>query len=226
MSIKIKFQSKPNYAEESQPNPLQWAIVSAESDGSFLQQSAWIICKDFFNDLAYSIQLGKHFRIYGFNAGEMKPPAKNDYVYMIVRKFTDTWMDNVDKVNDYLKSRGYPGVNLSNVDKENILLEWHPWFFENTYRISLMSLVIRLCNYGIKFNSWEDIVNCKTFPQRDQEKWNPVVKKGIFFDLPEYMNKFVWYYNDTTNSECAIEDYRIPGLVHNCGVLSWTNGMK
>ena len=221
---KINFKQLTSYAEETQPNSLQWAILSQEKDGSYTQVSAWIICKDFFNDLAYTIQTGKDFSIYGFNAGKMNPPAKDQPVYMVLRNFTPTFVQNVDKVNDFLAKQGLSIVKLSHADDKHLLLEWNPWFFSNTYYISLMSLIIRLCNYGHTFNSFTDIVTTKDFPYKDQQKWNAVVKKNVFFALPEKLKGFVWYYNESSNSNCAIDNYRIPGLVHNCGVLSWQQG--
>lgn len=223
--LKVNFKPFARYAEETQPNPLQWAIVAPDEDGVFQQSSAWIICKDFFNDLAYFLQTGHGFSIYGFNAGQIGGVYnKHDPVFMVVKNFKPTFVNNVDKVNDYLASKGYPIVQISNVDKDHLLIKWDPWFFSNTYYISLMSLIIRLCNYGHAFNSFGDLVKTKDFATKDQQKWDQVVNKGVFFDLPEKVKDYVWYYGPNCNSESKFDNYRIPSLVHNCGVLAWQGG--
>lgn len=221
--FKINLKEKTPYAEESQPNPLQWAILSRNPDDSFNQESAWIICKDFFNDLAYTIQTGDQFSIYGFNAGIMSPPKAGEYVYMALRRFKPHFLDNVHIFNEHLHEQGIPKINFSNAG-EYILVEWPSFFFTNTYYISLASLIIRLCNYDMKFNSWSDLTSCKTFPTKDQLKWDKVVQKGVYFNLPEELQSYVWYYNKTSNSKVDTPKYQLPGLVHNCGVLAWQNG--
>jgi len=223
--MKITITNKGSYSEEGQPNPMRWMILSQVAPGTFTNESAWLKCKDFFNDLAYTMQTGKSFSIYSFDAGKMKASFETDgYVKMLLDVLTPTFLDNLTMLNDWLDGAPkMPRIQWERQEDGKVLISLAPEYFKNTYNISLISLIIRLCNYdNMVFNTFKDLEDCKKFPYGDQWKWNTVVKKKIYFNLPEALQKYVWYEDATHNSETIKEGYSIPQLVHNCGVCSWS----
>jgi hypothetical protein len=83
-------------------------------------------------------------------------------------------------------------------------------------------------NYdNIKFNNFDEVIKCKEFPYGDQWKWEAVVKPGKYFKIPKKFEDYIWYCNAKHNSgNKSVQDYQIPQLVHNNGVVSWGNNWK
>lgn len=228
--MQIKMTNKGPYAEEGQPNPMRWMILSRTASGTYQNESAWLKCKDFFNDLAYTMQTGKSFEIYCFDAGKMRASFEttDGRINMLLDVLTPTFLHNLEMVNGWLQEeQELPRVEWEKQDDGKVFITFDPVYFHNTYNISLISLIIRLCNYdNMVFNTFKDLEACKKFPHGDQWKWNTVIKKGIYFNLPEALQKYVWYEDATHNSETIKDGYSIPQLVHNNGVVAWTKAME
>ncbi len=220
--MKVTIKPIGHYAEESQPNPLTWYILKQIGEDTFQNVSAPIICKDFFNDLAYTLQTGHAFEIYGFQAGKMEL-KKDKPIYMLLTETTPNWQANIfDVLNPWLASQGMPILLLHKADNGTVI-EFDPKYFRNTYNISLVSLIIRLLNIEHTFKDFNEVKAFKKFPLKDQNKWDQVVKKNIFFDVPSKMQDYIWYCGETANSKVTKHtDYGIPQYVHNNGVLSWS----
>lgn len=226
----ITITNKGSYSEEGQPNPMRWMLLSQITSGTYQNESAWLKCKDFFNDLAYTMQTDKSFEIYSFDAGKMKASFENsdDCINMLLDVLTPTFIHNLEIINKWLDDRqNLPHIYWEKQDKGKVFITFDPIYFKNTYNISLISLIIRLCNYdNMVFNTFKDLEDCKKFPHGDQWKWDTVVKKGIYFNLPVALQKYVWYEDATHNSETIKDGYMIPQLVHNNGVVAWTKAME
>ena len=219
--MKVTIKPKATYAEEGQPNPLNWYILKKTGKDTFENVSAPIICKDFFNDLAYTLQTGKSFSIYGFNAGSFKLPA-DEPVYMLLTKTTPQFIGNFYNVlNPWLVEQKCPSIDLMIVDN-GYLIKFDLWYFKNVYRISLVSLIIRLLNVEHSFKDFQEVIDYKKFPTKDQLKWDQVVKKGVFFKIPNKLEKYIWYCGKDHNSETIKEGYQVSSMVHNNGVLEWS----
>lgn len=215
----IKKAKYPHYAEEGQTNPLRWTILSRNEDGSFTQESNVIKCKDFFNDYVYTYKTGKTFSIYSFAPGEMKIPKQGEPVFMEITGLTGAFVNNLDIFNEYLDKNNIPVVQSWKSDN-GLVIKFDPFYLENTYNISLVSLILRIINCNTAFKTWEEIL--KYVPAGgDAWKWGDVVKKNTFFKVPEKLSKFVWYVNKDLNNEKVPDGYQIPQLVHNNGVISW-----
>lgn len=211
-----------NYAEESQPNPIRWLLLHRTGEKEFEPQGYWLKCKDFFNDYAYSYQTRKGFSIYGFNAGAMKIPEQGQPVFMAVKFLTPHFQHNMEVLNNWLVAQGVPPVPLD-IDGDLALLGFDPFYFQNTYNISLISLIIRLMNYEKKFPTFKEALECTAFAPKDQAKWSEIVKKDAFFKVPDKLKKFIWYYSEQQNSEKTEHThYGLSSYVHNCGVLAWS----
>ena len=224
--MKITFVNKPTYAEEGQPNPLRWCILSGTPETGFTNESSWLRCKDFFNDYAVAYNGGKRFQIYGFSTEKMNIPKKGEPVYMALDATTKAFPFNLGKFNTWLKDKDLPTIVYRPYEGKWII-EIAPYYFSNTYHISLLSLIIRLCNMDVEFKDFESLTEYKSFPTKDQQKWDQVVAAKRFFNLPEQMKKYVWYASKDKNSELTPDsDYSLASLVHNCGILQWNQAMK
>jgi hypothetical protein len=222
--MKIAISNKGGYIEEGQPNPMRWMILSKNKDGSFQNESAWIKCKDFFNDYAYTYMTGKGFKIYGFEAPSMKVPKKGEPMYMLLDVLTQQWRHNMEVFNEWLYIKEMPQLKWQDHNEAQVVLEIPSKYIENTYNISLLTLIIRLLNIEHEFSTFEEAIAYKEFPPRDQGKWSPVVAANRFFALPEKLTKYVWYCGSACNSENEEKyDGYLPGVIHNNGVLSWSN---
>jgi hypothetical protein len=220
--MKIIIKPTGGYAEETQPNPMRWLMLYRQPDGSFHSHGAWIKCKDFFNDYAYTKQTGNAFQIYGFKPNEMKVAPKDQPEYMLLDNITKSWPYNMKVMNDWLLDQGMPVVPFTEHEGQ-WLIQLDPVYWHNTYFISLISLIIRLMNTDKEFKTFAEAISWKNFPQRDQGKWDPVVKAGFFFKIPKKYWKYMWFCGPERNSDNTPHThYGISNLVHNCGVLEWT----
>ncbi len=221
--FKITNLDKANghYSEEHQPNPLRWLILNRVGPEEFTAQGHWLKCKDFFNDYVYSYNTRKGISIYSFNAGVMDIPPKGEPVFMALKAFTPHFQHNMKVMNEWLQRQQMPPIPLD-VQDNLALIVFDPIYLKNTYNISLISLMIRLMSDPVKFDTFEEALKYKGFYAKDQQKWDQVVKKGIFFKIPSKFDKYLWYYQENSNSEKIDHSYYgLSGLVHNCGVLSW-----
>ena len=218
--FKVNIKHTGSYAEEGQTNPIRWINLKKIDDKTFESASNWWKCKDFLNDLAYTYQTGKSFSIYGWNAGNIPTPPKGEDFWFAVKNLSSDFFHNIENVlNPWLKEQKMPEVKL--VKQDPVLLALHPKYFDNTYNISLITLIIRLCNYeGMKFNNFQEVIDCNKFPGGDQDKWDAVTTKKRYFNIPVKFRKYVWYSSPQYNSEVDV-GYQISGLVHNNGVVDW-----
>jgi hypothetical protein len=215
--MKLIQKQHSGFSEISQPNPIRWAIISKVEDGVFQTECAWLKCKDFFNDYVFTRNTGKSFTIYSFSASW--PIDKQQPLYLAIKNLEPHWADNFCVINEYLDKEGFPYIGLQDLD-DMYLLSVPDFYLKNTYYISLLSLIVRLCNYEVEFKNWQELVDYKDFPEQEQELWDTVVKKGWFFNLPNEGEDFLWYYDEKNNSK------KIPGvnsiLIHDCGVVAWS----
>ena len=49
--MKLTYKDKGAYTEIGQPNPMRWAILSKNTDGTYKNESSWLKCKDFFKTM-------------------------------------------------------------------------------------------------------------------------------------------------------------------------------
>lgn len=217
--FEVKIKHSGSYAEEGQTNPIRWINLKKVGENKFESASNWWKCKDFLNDMAYTYMTGKSFSIYGWNAGTIGHPPKGEDFWFGIKNLSEPFFHNIENVlNPWLDTQKMPRVKL--VKQDPVLLALDPKYFENTYNISLITLIIRLCNYEMKFDKFEDVINCKKFPRGDQGKWDAVTTKKRYFDIPKQFRKYVWYSTPQYNSEVDV-GYQISGLVHNNGVMDW-----
>lgn len=215
---KLLYTSKGSYSESSQPNNIRWCILSGTIEDGFVNESSWLKCKDFFNDYVVAYNGGKRFSIYSFNTQKMLIPAKGENVYVAVKDVCPSFTPNLELLNEWLDCP----IEIYN-NEQGYILELSEYYFRSTYNISLITLMIRLCNTEHKFSSVEEFAEYKQFPKQDQDLWDNVMKHLYFFNLPEQLQQYIWYegaqYNDKVYQG---GEYNLASFVHNNGVIAYS----
>lgn len=220
--MKLTFTPKQNgFIEESQPNPIMWSILSGNRETGYNAETGWIRCKDFFNDYVVAYNGGPKFCIYGFNTELVTFPAKGENAFFLVKNCTEHFSENVSEFNTWLEKQGQPAVYMEEYKNGQYVLEIPAFFLKNTYNISLVTLIIRLCNDIKKFGSFEEIIKYKEFASKDQIKWNYAVNKNNFFNIPDKFIEYTWYLTKDVNSKAVLSGYSLSSYVHNNGFISF-----
>lgn len=228
MNYKLKLSVSRAYSEVPQYNPLRWKIMSKQDD-TFVDQTGWIKCKDFFNDLVAK-EYGVEFPIYGFNNADIKKDAEGYYFLLNFIENKERFLANIKVVNKRLKED--TGVVLSTFDvdePEQVVLLLPNELWANTWMVSLVTYLIRCSNYEYAFKDWNDIWSskspCKTMESALNHTAQDIAAK-IGFKVPEKYKDFWWFNNDRYNSKT----YKVTSYdghwIHNCGCSTWSLGMK
>jgi hypothetical protein len=223
---KFIFSNNTTYSEVSQVNPMRWKTLFREDANTFTDQSGWIKCKDFYNDTVAFFRNGMKFGIYGY-INSIKKNTEGVYFLLKGLKDKKSFLANLDVINKRLKKDLNCSLSTTDVpdeaDQMVVLIPNECW--ESTYRISLVTMCIRLSNYGVTYQNWEDIwsdgapwVIDKVF---DKLVSAYVSKNG--FTVPMEFSKY-WYYSGSNhNSEQLTHSNHI---IHDCGVMTWLRAMK
>lgn len=229
MKFNIKQLNNKPYNEVGQTNPLRWKTLFREKDNTFIDQSGWVKCKDFYNDTVAFFKEGSVFSIYGY---ENKIKKNDEGVYFLLRYVKDraTFHKNLAVMNSrLLKDLGCVVTAEDNdtqtQDEVVILIPTELW--ESTYRISMVTMVIRLCNYGIEFKKWEDFWSTDSPAYKFENAFTAEAKANALklgFKVPPKFEKYWWYCGPQYNS--LAKPGTIGGTIHNNGVSSWSQWMK
>lgn len=213
------------YAEMPQPNPLTWRIMFRSKD-TLTSQSNPIKCKDFFNDVVAYKNGKNEFSIYSF---KNKVKFNKDGLYVLLSDIAnvDAFMYNLAVVAVKLDSD--LGVDIGTYPQPNgeVVIVIPNKVFKTTYYVSLLTMMIRCCNYPVKYESWEDIFN-ENAPMNTVDKAFDTDAKAYtktkgFYLKPKFRK--LWY-NSTSGYNSASEYKICASIVHNNGVCNWVRSMK
>jgi hypothetical protein len=224
--FKIKIQDNSTYAEEGQKNPLRWKTLFREDTTNFVDQSGWIKCKDFYNDTVAYFKEGSVFSIYSYKNAVKK---NDEGVYFLLKYIKDktSFFKNIEVVNQQLFKDLKCQLGVWDHKDDEMVLCIPNELWETTYRISMITMVVRLCNYGCTYGAWEGLwapdapVN-KIEHSFTMEAKNNALKNG--FLVPEKFQKYWWYCGPEHNSEKV--KGQTGGTIHNNGVSNWSMFMK
>jgi len=211
-----------NLTEAGQVNSLRWEMLFREEDGdTYTPQTAIFKCKDYFNDIV-ALYHGHTGRAYGLNTAKVKVNPEGLYLrlYYVDNK-DDVFVNNLEKVlNTELAKSLDVVVNLKPLDNNQFLLFLPRKLFDSTYYISLASYIIRLCNYGIAYESLEALSKAA---KQEPEYFCPTVKKWKF-DIPEGLKEY-WYYS-SDGFDSKKEPTAPMTIIHNNGINAITTYYK
>jgi hypothetical protein len=219
--FKLKNTHKITYSEVGQPNPLRWRIMLRKKD-TLHSQSGLIKCKDFFNDVVAWKQ-GKHrFKIYLF---DNKITFNRAGLYFILTGISnrEMFLANLDVLNEKIKENLNTKISYyTTARKSKVVIHIPNPLWENTYYISVVSMMIRLCNYNCVYKKWEDFFHADAPMNTAENAFNPKAKALVLtngFTIPK-VAKGCWYYARfgwTSKSDKPVHGT----TVHNNGASDW-----
>lgn len=213
---------KRTYCEVSQPNPLRWEILHREGN-RFTPQTAKFKCKDFLNDLVAKLAVNRHISIYGMDMAGVK--VNDEGVYIRLSNIIDKnqFMQNLESVVNFTMLKElHEAVGVEPLPvKGKVLLLIPKCVFANTYLISAVSWLIRLCNTTENLQNFDYAVNQSVAANVDNAiAWEgkKLLTKWKFTVPDKY--KGYWYYAGKTYNSEHNPDIGA-GTIHNNGVMSW-----
>jgi hypothetical protein len=223
--INILKKHKGQYAEIDQPNPLRWRIMH-HSKGVLTSQSCLIKCKDFFNDVVAWKKAKRSFTIYGFK-NKIKLNKEGLYVHLTDIEDVNTFLHNLFVMDERLERDLKIGMSWYVQEDDTIVVLIPHKVFNSTYYISLLSMLIRLCNYNTKYEDWDSIFDENAPINTIEEAFNDGAKaftqKNGFKLLTKYRK--LWY-NSTNGWDSASGKDLIGSIIHNNGVCDWVKSME
>lgn len=227
--FKVKLAENKAYNELPQVNPLRWKTMYLEGD-TFKDQSGWLRCKDFFNDNVAFFQGKVVFSIYHYK-NDIKKNKEGLYVLLANIKDRKQFCHNLEVLAGHCLAEHLewvcPIYPLDALPEDQILLLIPNCFWENTYRISLITMCIRLCNYGIQYECWEDFWKDEAPAKQvdgafDEDAFAYVKTKG--FILPDKVKQYWYYAGPDWNSQ--VRPNAKGEVVHDNGVCNWVLWMN
>jgi len=223
--INVLKKHKGQYAEIDQPNPLRWRIMH-HSKGVLTSQSCLIKCKDFFNDVVAWKKAKKAFVIYGFR-NDIKFNKEGLYLHLTEVGEIDVFLNNLYKLNQRVFDDLKVYLEYTVMDDHSIVVMIPNKLWSNTYYISLVSMMIRLCNYNVKYDTWDsffdDNAPINTVEEAFNDKAKTFAQKNGFKLLTKYRK--LWY-NSTDGWNSASGKELIGSIIHNNGVCDWVKSME
>lgn len=201
-----------NLHESDQPNPLRWEVSFREGD-NFTPQTALFRCKDYFNDYV-GVYQGYFGLVYGMDTKKVKLNTDGVWVRLFnIKNQNGVFVDNINAVvNAELSESLGVTLTLEELDPTTFLLFIPRKVFDCTWYISLTTYLIRLCNYGIPYESFEQLSKSK-FKEPNYLRETVCEFK---FNIPAQLSAFWYYANPTYNSE-KLKNITI---LHNNGISS------
>ena len=211
------------YCEIDQPNPLRWEILFLDEDQVFKPQTAKFKCKDFLNDYVAKLTGGKDIAIYGMDTSTVKINDNGMWIRLSNIKGQELFINNINRVvNEKLQAELGLSISCESLKANKVLMFIPKGVFINTYLISQVAWLIRLCNYGVELKSWEEAIDhAITGPDRAIQYSGKNLMKKWGFKVPEKYSEFWWYQGNNYNSKCV--GYVTGSQIHNNGVMSWSN---
>lgn len=220
--MQFKYTKEYDYSEIGQHNPLRFIVLSKEGD-FYTNDTGWFRCKDFFNDLVFTRQTGNAIRIYGFDTKFAVGMDNTQPLLVGLKKLTQTFQYNVMALNWFLSETKRPIIRFAeSCTPMEAVIEIPPYYLENTYRISLLTLLLRCLNVE-RINNWTEFL---LYPHNYQDKamLDQVIKKNIWFKARKLIKTHVWHSSPQYNSNMG-EVYGVDHMIHSNGVISWMENL-
>lgn len=222
--IKPEHQSTTIYTESAQANPLRWRIVHREKN-TLTSQASLMKCKDYFNDLV-ALRLGHKFSIYGFSNETIKFNKWGLYIVLTGIAKPDQFIANVDNaINVRMKADVGTTVRCWKQCNDCVVIRIPTKLWTNTYTISLVTMLLRVCNNNIDLTCWDDLY-AETSPLNTIERSFTADAKTITKHLGFKPPIDTWYWYSASYNGQKGWNTTIGGLtIHNNGCSAWCSGI-
>mgnify|MGYP003552333533 FL=1 len=232
MKVIYKRINLGNYAELDQKNPLRWTFMKKVKD-TYTNSSNIFKCKDFFNDVIAYRHLKKKFVKYGMGSDSAKFTRKGG-IWVLLNNTTDSLIGNIERcINKEFKDTW--GIKLEmlpvnntdfvsdNLTPHKMVLMYIPKkALTNTFRISLITLMIRNCNVWQDIASYDDLIT-PAFGKDgslDECRYNMLKKRAY-----QFPGETEWvFYTPSYNSKSTWANW-MTSVVHNNGVMGFTENL-
>lgn len=221
ITIKPEHNQTGILTESSQVNPLRWRIMYREKD-ILTSQAQLMKCKDYFNDLV-ALRKGHVFTVYGFKNDTVKFNKWGLYILLTEVGKADQFIGNVEKaINVRLKADMGTSIRCWKQDDKSVVIRIPNKMWESTYYISLLTMMLRVCNNNVEFSSWDDLYSDKSPLNTVERSFTQDAKlftKHLGFKLP--IDTW-YYYNSQYNGMGEVNIAAIGGsTIHNNGCSAW-----
>lgn len=230
--MEIKFvdnHKNTTYSEEPQSNLLRWQIYKQITPTEYHSVTGKFKCKDFFNDFIVAYRAKYPFVKYGFQSDpNLVNPDDPDGIPVVLTNIVKNFKKNLSIANKWLVEQGFPKLSPEFFSPKECLM-YIPWeYTKNTYYISAVSLLIRLCNnskYTLK-ERFEELWDWEELDGRERDLAGVLLHKRM--DKLGELAKYLWYYNPKNcfpSDHMETSNYSFSSLTHNCGIKSWNIGV-
>ncbi len=224
--FKLNITHKNTYSEIGQPNPMRWRLMFKE-ENILSSQSGKIACKDFFNDVVAWKYIKHAFNIYRFD-NQVKFNEEGMYILLTEIADKKQFVDNIKKaINPQLKKDMGVKVTCFQQGKGQVVVLLPHEVWQSTYHISVVSMMIRLCNYTVDYTCWEDFFKEDMPINTIEEAFSSAAKEFVEekgFSLPEKFQGYWYFAKNGWNSKS--DKGIIPTVIHNNGATDWVNTMS
>lgn len=222
--INILKTHNKQYAELDQPNPVRWRIMHRKDD-VLTSQTSLIKCKDFFNDIVAWKKAKKLIEIYNFK-NRIRFNKEGLYFHLTEISDVDKFVYNLYVLNARLRQDLKTEIMCAPRENSVILLIPHI-LWRNTYYISLVSMMLRLCNYNVKYEKWDDFFDDEAPLNTIEDAFTAQAKKFTQKNGFKLLTKYrkLWY-NSSNGWNSASTKPLTPSVIHNNGVCDWVRSME
>ena len=211
-------QEYSSLTESFQNNPLRWCVVKKKED-KILSQTPIFKCKDYFNDFVAK-KNGIKFIKYGMDNSKIVF-NKDGGLHVLVMKVIPEFLTNLKCLEEKCLEDLGNTLTVVYQDDMGVVLNFPKEFWKSTYTVSLVSLLIRCCNYQYFPENWEGFF----------KKGSPI---GIKQENVLTLNTLTWVKNLGLKAPVS-NWYSIPGVenleetlsyekenyIHNNGCNNW-----
>jgi hypothetical protein len=240
--MEIKFDPKiiekaRRLTQTSQSNPLRWMCLKHLEEETFTHTTPWFRCKDYFNDSVVWFHQKQKFSIYGMSSNEFHF-NEDGSMYVGVSNITSQFENNlklldkieegmgckvsiVGKTEEVLSTEIHEGLEKDSTGMT--VLHFSKECFLSTFRISMITWLIRMANVSKKYETYLDVFK-DTAAMEKVTNFSSVVKPKLpLLDFSKLDEKgYSWFYGAGQNSQQIgkITSYE-SGWVHNAGANQW-----
>lgn len=229
MKVIYKRINLGGYAELDQKNPLRWTFMKKVKD-TYTNSSNIFKCKDFFNDVIAYQHLKKKFVQYGMGSDSAKFTRKGG-IWVLLSNTTPNLIGNIERcINEEFKDTWKIKLDVIPVNQadftsdhitlRNMVLVYFPKeALTNTFRISLLTLMIRNCNVSQDIESYDKLITPAFGRDGSLDECRYMMLKKHAYQFPGETD---WvFYSQGYNSKDAWKAW-MTSVVHNNGIMGFT----
>jgi hypothetical protein len=146
---------------------------------------------------------GSVFSIYGYQ-NDIKKNDEGVYFLLKFVKDKPTFFHNLEVVNTQLFDDLDCIITSEDHTDDEVVICIPLELWESTYRISMITMVVRLCNYGVKYVDWADMWNTHAPAHQIEHAFTTEAKQNaasLGFKVPKGFEKYWYYSGPECNSE-------------------------